>query len=64
MKIAFIKKQLVNGIDNINIPQKEQLLPAAAFEKSTNRKPRISCQTVQSKELRQGLRPGSLWQEF
>ena len=41
MKIAFIKKQLVNGIDNINIPQKEQLLPAAAFEKSTNRKPRI-----------------------
>ena len=41
MKISFIKKQLVNGIDNINIPQKEQLLPAAAFEKSTNRKPRI-----------------------
>ena len=41
MKIAFIKKQLVNGINNINIPQKEQLLPAAAFEKSTPIKPRI-----------------------
>ena len=41
MKMAFIKKQLVNGIDNINIPQKEQLLPVAAFEKSTNRKPQI-----------------------
>lgn len=41
MKIAFIKKQLVNGIDNANIPQKEQLLPAAAFEKSTPIKPRI-----------------------
>ena len=42
MKMAFIKKQLVNGIDNINIPTSKQILPAAAFVKEYPKKKNIS----------------------
>lgn len=35
MRLSFIKKQLNSGINNINIPQKEQILPNATFKENT-----------------------------
>ena len=34
MRLAFIKKQLKSGINNIKIPPKEQILPKAAFKEN------------------------------